>query len=139
MRRVYQTEKQWEFHEDGVPENIEWVAFDDIKFIPITDRVHAQLCIPSHNGKFGIYTLDTCKFFGGPGKYCNPTKEALPYDEILLSNRIDGICHAAFRIGEKWGIDTYGLTKRMILVPCEHESLESAQLQIIKWGDITSF
>lgn len=66
MRRVYQTEKQWEFHEDGVPENIEWVAFDDIKFIPITDRVHAQLCIPSHNGKFGIYTLDTCKFFGAP-------------------------------------------------------------------------
>ena len=155
MKRVYQTGKQWEFHEDGVPENIEWVAFDDIKFIPITDRVHAQLCIPSHNGKFGIYTLDTCKFFGGPGKYCNPTKEALPYDEILLSNRIDGICFAAFRIGDKWGIEkivdvdyvnpaedfpyTYGLTKRMIFVPCEHDTLESAQLQIINWGDITTF
>jgi hypothetical protein len=181
MKRVYQTGKQWEFHEEGVPESVEWVVktlgftmeefnampegdaedfsntqvVDTIKFIPISDRVHAQLCVLEHQGKFGVYTLDTCKFFGGPGKYFSPSKEAFPYDEILLSNRIDGICYVAFRIEGKWGIEkivdvdyvnpaevftnSYGLTKRRMYVPCEYDTVQSAQLQIINWSNISDF
>ena len=26
MKRVYQTGKQWEFHEEGLPESLEWVV-----------------------------------------------------------------------------------------------------------------
>ena len=182
MKRVYQIGKHWEFHEEGLPESVEWVVktlgftleefdalpegdeegnqdedefsntkiIDSIKFLPITDRVHAQMCILSHKGKYGLYVLDTCKYFGGPGKYVCPTDEAFPYDEIFLSNRIEGICYAACRKGDKWGIEkivdadyvnpseqfdnSYGLTKIRIIVPFENDSLESAQSRLIPWG-----
>lgn len=180
MKRVYLTGKHWEFHEEGLPESVEWVVktlgftleefealpegdknddaefsntliIDSIKFFPITDRVHAQLCILTRKGKYGLYTLDTCKCFGGPGKYISPTVEAFPYDEIFLSNRTEGICYAACRIAGKWGIEKivdtdyvnpgekfdncYGLTKRRIVVPYENDTLESAQSKLLPWGN----
>ena len=181
MKRVFKIGEQWEFHEEGVPEELEWViktfgftmeefyalpegdaddlsnaqVIDTMKFIPISSRVHAQLCVLEHKGKFGVYTLDTCKFFGGPGKYLNPSKEAFPYDEILLSNMIDGICYVAFRIDGKWGIEkivdidydnpgevftySYGQTKRRMYAPCKYETLESAQFHIVHWGNVSDF
>lgn len=180
MKRVYLTGKHWEFHEEGLPESVEWVVktlgftleefealpegdengddefsntliIDSIKFFPITDRVHAQLCILARKGKYGLYTLDTCKCFGGPGKYISPTVEAFPYDEIFLSNRTEGICYVACSIAGKWGIEKivdadyvnpgekfdncYGLTKRRIVVPYENDTLESAQSKLLPWGN----
>lgn len=181
MEKVYRTEKQWEFHEEGLPESFEWViktlgftieeynalpegdtedfdnvkTVDSVKFLPITDRSNLQLCILEHSGKLGIYTLDTCKGMGGPGKYCNPSTEAFPYDEVLISNKIDGVCFVAFRIDKKWGIEkivdfgytnpseifpiTYGATKRRIVVPCEYDTIETAQSFILKWSTVSDF
>lgn len=179
MKTVFLIGKQWEFHEEGLPESVEWVVktlgftmeeynalpegdedqeeenynnihtVDSVKFLPITDRIHAQLCILSHKGKYGIYTLDTCKYQGGPGKYVSPTDEAYPYDEFFLSNRIEGVCYAACRKANKWGIEKivdanyinpneqfdneFELTKRRIVVPYENDSLESAQLRLLPW------
>ena len=175
MKRVYQTGKQWEFHEEGLPEFLEWTVktlgftmeeynalpegdaedfdnariIDSIKYVPISDRVHAQLCILEHNNKFGIYTLDTCNFFGGPGKYVSPTAEAFPYDEIYISNKTDGICYVACRMADKWGVEkvvdadyvnpgemfnhSYGLTKRRLVVPHENDSLEAALSRFMPW------
>ena len=55
----------------------------------------------------------------------------------------------------KWGIEkivdvdyvnpsevftnSYGLTKRRMYVPCEYDTLQSAQLQIINWSNISDF
>ena len=177
MKRVYQIGKHWEFHEEGLPEGVEWgmktlgftleefealpegdedefsnnLKIDAFRFLPLTDRVHAQLCILTRKGKYGLYTLDTCKCFGGPGKYISPTDEAFPYDEIFLSNRTEGICYAACSKAGKWGIEkivdddyvnpgekfnnSYGLTKRRIIVPYENDTLESAQSKLLPWGN----
>ena len=35
--------------------------------------------------------------------------------------------------------NSYGLTKRRMYVPCEYDTLQSAQLQIINWSNISDF
>ena len=153
MYRVFRIDNQWVFFEDGYPfeESNNSQVFDSFQSIAITDSMHARMCVLGHNGKYGIYTLDDCYGYGGSGKYFNPTKDAFPYDEILLSRMKHGICYAACRIGNKWGIEkivdggylctnevftnTYSATKRRTVVPCKFDSLEAAQSQIISWHD----
>ena len=179
MKIVFKKRNQWEYYEDGLSEDMEWCLntmgisvdefntwpeggpeyddddrrqiIDNVIFVPITDRVHMQLCVISRNSKFGLYILDTCKSYGGPGTYINPEEEAFPYDEVLISNCVDGICYVAVRKSNKWGIleiadidyvnpsehfdNSYGLTKRRIVVPCEYDALESVQAKILKWQD----
>ena len=177
MERVLKKRNQWEYYEDGLSEDMEWCLdamgisidefkalpegeyddddrwqiIDNVRFVPITDRVHMQVCIINRNSKYGLYILDTCKFFGGPGTYINPEEEAFPYDEVFISNCIDGVCYAAVKKANKWGIvkiadidyanssehfdSSYRLTKRRIFVPCEYDTLESAQTKILNWQD----
>ena len=181
MESVFKKKNQWEYYEDGLSENMEWCLnamgisideynalpegepeqnsdrwqnIDDVKFVAITDRVHMQLCVISRNNKYGLYILDTCKWFGGPGTYVNPDEEAFPYDEVLISNCVDGICYAAVRKADKWGIvqivdidyvnpsenfvNSYGLTKRREIVPCMYDTLESVQAMIMNWQDVST-
>lgn len=181
MERVFKKRNQWEYYEDGLSEDMEWCLnamgisvdefnalpegeteydddrwqiIDNVIFVPITDRVHMQLCVISRNSKYGLYILDTCKGFGGPGTYINPEEEAFPYDEVLISNCVDGVCYVAVRKANKWGVVkivdvdyenpseqfgySYGLTKRRIVVSCEYDTLESVQeklLECFEWQD----
>ena len=151
MEKVFNIDGQWVYCEYGYPfeGSNNFQCFDSINYIGITDSVHAQMCVLGHNGKFGIFTLNDCYGFGGPGKYFNPTKDAFPYDEVLLHQIEYGICYAAFRIGDKWGIEkivdveydyenfthNYTSTRRRTVVPCEFDSLKAAQSQIISWHD----
>ena len=94
--------------------------------------------------------LEGCMGMNGPGKYSNPSEDAFPYDEAFLTEWKSGIYYAAFRIGNKWGIerisysgniedtqDTEGYKMRKIIVPCEFNSLEAAQSQILHWIDLS--
>ena len=47
-------------------------VFDDVIYLPITDRVKAQVCILRKEDRYGIYTLDHTNGMGGPGTWCNP-------------------------------------------------------------------
>ena len=180
MNRVFKDKEQWVFLEEEIKEYIKnkvnscgYKTFelllqsksvandndnqkivDSLCVIPISSRMHAQLLILGRKGKYGIYTLDDCNYYGGPGKYLNPENEAYPYDEIRISNKMDGICFVAFRKANKWGIEkivdadyenpdefftyTYALTKRMVVVPCKFTSLELAQKQILNWIELPS-
>lgn len=153
MEKVFKIDGQWVFCEDGYPveESNNTQIFDSFQPIAISDSIHAQMYVLGHNGKYGIYTLDNCYWQGGPGKYYNPTKEAFPFDEILLSRREEGICHAEFCIWDKWGIEKivvyvnddkvedfqniYTSTKRKTVVPCKYGTLKEAQPQIPTWTD----
>ena len=151
MEQVFKIEGQWVYceYERPVEGSNNTQVYDTIKAIYITDQGVPQVCILGHNGKFGIYTLNNCYGQSGPGKYFNPTKDAFPYDEVLIHQREYGICYAAFRIGDKWGIEkivdrefnfenfthNYTSTKRKTVVPFKFNSLEAAQSQFISWHD----
>lgn len=151
MEKVFNIDGQWVFcdYERPAEGSNNTQVVDTKKFIGISDQGVPQVLILGHNGKYGIYTLDGCYGQSGSGKYFNPTDEAFPYDEVLLHQIEYGICYAAFRIGDKWGIEkivdggtildkytyNYTSTKRKTVVPCEFNSLKAAQSQIISWHD----
>lgn len=153
MGTVYKTQSNWEYIQDDeerekkTPLVKRTASFEALDYIPITDRVTAQVCVIQHGEKYGLYTADHTCGFGGPGTWCSPTKEAFPYDEILYCADMFEKAPALFacRVADKWGIievvdgaektnaqyDTiYPLTKRRIIVPCEYGSLEEADAQL---------
>ena len=152
MYKVFRIDNQWIFFEDGYPfeESNNFKYFDSVKYLGITDSIYAQMCVLRCGEKFGIYMLEGCMGMNGPGKYSNPSEDAFPYDEAFLTEWKSGIYYAAFRIGNKWGIerisysgniedtqDTEGYKMRKIIVPCEFNSLEAAQSQILNWIDLS--
>ena len=122
--------------------------FDDLKLVDISDASFREICIIRKGQKYGIYTFDYSSGFGGAQTWCTPTYEPFPYDEVKYCAYPDihDVGFLAFRIGNKWGIikvvvrqfdDTEGIydveyagTKRRIVVPCQYESLEEAELQL---------
>ena len=142
----------WQYDQD--PNEIEIqcsseiVEFDDVAYIPITDRAKMQVCVIRKGDKYGVYTLDNSGM-GGPGVWCSPTVNPFPYDEVKFCTfpfdypNDHGVF--AFRIGEKWGIIKvvdgdnkeegvydveYRLSKRRIVVPCVYATLEDAESQL---------
>lgn len=155
MGIVYKTQSNWEYIQsdrermEKTPLVKRTASFEALDYIPITDRVTAQVCVIQHGEKYGLYTADHTCGFGGPGTWCNPTDEPFPYDEVLYCvNSFEfpappGLF--AFRVGDRWGIievidgscktndkydASYPLTKRRIIVPCEYGSLEEADAQL---------
>jgi len=143
----------WEYTED--PYEIEQmvsekpIEFDDVAYIPITDRGKPQACVIRKGDRYGVFTLDHTNGMGGPGTWLSPTIEPFPYDEVkCCSFPFDypneyGLF--AFRVVDKWGIikvvdcdspshevydAEYGLSKRQIVVPCEYASLAEAESQL---------
>jgi hypothetical protein len=141
----------WQYNQD--PSDIEIkcstesVEFDEVAYVPITDRVKMQVCVLRKGDKYGVYTNDHTNGMGGPGVWCSPTVNPFPYDEVkcCVFPWDDEYGVFAYRIGNKWGIIEvvdgsneeegiydveYLLTKRRIVVPCEYVALEDAELQL---------
>ena len=121
----------------------------EVEYFPITDGIKMQLAVVGHNNKYGVYTLDCAYGMGCPGVYINPDAEAYPYDEVVAYETLKGFCFIAVRIANKWGVikvvdsdyqnkyehftHIYGATKRVIVVPCECDSIEVARQRIFAW------
>ena len=130
--------------------------FDDVEFVPITDRGVMQVCIIKKENKYGVYILDSIDSFGS-GTWWTPTIQPFPYDEVCYCTFPDDYPNEyglfAFRIREKWGVikivdgeyaaqETfdveYAYTKRRIIVPCEYASLSELEKPLGKsydWKD----
>ena len=151
MGIVFKINRDWRYIQDNEERKsirFSRVAyFEALDYIPITDRVTAQVCVIQHGEKYGLYIADHTVGFGGPGTWCSPTKEPFPYDEIRYCADIINGSTALFacRAANKWGIievvdsryktnekcdAIYGLTKRRIIVPCEYGCLEEADAQL---------
>lgn len=141
----------WQYNQD--PSDLELkcstesVEFDEVAYVPITDRAKMQVCVLRKGDKYGVYTNDHTNGPGGPGVWCSPTVNPFPYDEVKSCSFPwdDEYGVFAYRIGKKWGIIEvvdgsneeegvfdveYLLTKRRIVVPCEYVALEDAELQL---------
>ena len=150
-QRVYKLGCTWQYNQDPSEIEIkcstESVEFDEVAYVPITDRAKMQVCILRKGDKYGVYTNDHTNGPGGPGVWCCPTVNPFPYDEVksCVFPWDDEYGVFAYRIGNKWGIIEvvdgsndeegiydveYLLTKRRIVVPCEYVALEDAELQL---------
>lgn len=150
-QRVYKLGCTWQYNQDPSEIEIkcstEFVEFDEVAYVPITDRAKMQVCILRKGDKYGVYTNDHTNGPGGPGVWCCPTVNPFPYDEVksCVFPWDDEYGVFAYRIGNKWGIIEvvdgsneeegvfdveYLLTKRRIVVPCEYVALEDAELQL---------
>lgn len=149
--RVMKLGCTWQYNQDPSEIEIkcstEFVEFDEVAYVPITDRAKMQVCILRKGDKYGVYTNDHTNGPGGPGVWCCPTVNPFPYDEVksCAFPWDDEYGVFAYRIGKKWGIlevvdgsndeegiydVEYLLTKRRIVVPCEYVALEDAELQL---------
>ena len=153
MGLVYKVNQNWEeiqsYWEVDEKDPKMMFPYDGRCPVFITDRFKAQVIVIRSGSKYGVYTGDHTNGTGGPGTWCNPTKDPFPYDEIkyfanpCVYPNVPALF--AFRIGSKWGIievidgeeetdtkyeDEYLLTKRRILVPCKYASLHEAELQL---------
>lgn len=151
INRVYKLGCTWQYNQDPSEIEIkcssESVEFDEVAYVPITDRATMQVCVLRKGNKYGVYTNDHTNGQGGPGVWCSPTVNPFPYDEVKSCSFPwdDEYGVFAYRIGNKWGIIKvvdgsndeegvfdveYLLTKRRIVVPCEYVALEDAELQL---------
>lgn len=125
---------------------IKRMPVDGVKFFPITDGIKMQLAVVSHNNKYGVYTLHGAYGMGGSGTYVNPDDEAFPFDEVVAYDTLKGFCYVAVKKANKWGIikvvdcdyqnkyeyftHIYGATKRVVVVPCEYDSIDTARQRL---------
>lgn len=152
--KVYKSNGVW--HYIGDPDEIansvfeDFVKYDEVLPVMISDWYISHVCVIRLNGKFGIYNLHhLSRSISNCGTWCSPTVEPFPYDEVKYCAFPDKYPNEyglfAFRIGKKWGIikitsreyksqetfdDEYPWSKRRLVLPCEYASLAEMEIQL---------
>lgn len=118
------------------------IAYDDYVYAALCDTFTAGLVFLKRDGKYGVFTMQSCGMGGYGGSVYASNIFPFLYDEILLNGSFSGDCvgYVAVRINHYWGIlrvqdhmvDNKRKARRpcMMIVPCIYHSKEDAIAQI---------